>query len=103
VKKVNCWEFKKCGRQPGGLHETDLGICPATVDRRLNGVHGGTNAGRACWVLAGTMCGGKIQGTFAQKYENCEACEFFKTVKKEEGSSYDLSIVLLNKLRAFEA
>ncbi|MBI5102871.1 MAG: hypothetical protein HZB33_13690 [Nitrospirae bacterium] len=67
----------------------------------LAGVHGGKNAGRACWVLAGTMCGGKVQGTFAQKYANCEVCDFFRSVKEEEGSAYELSIVLLGKTKAF--
>jgi len=62
--KLNCWEFKKCGRQPEGVHEHNLGTCPAPLERMLDGVHGGKNAGRACWVLAGTMCGGKVQGTF---------------------------------------
>jgi hypothetical protein len=23
--KINCWEFKKCGRQPGGHKEKELG------------------------------------------------------------------------------
>lgn len=100
--KQNCWEFKKCGRQEGGEHVHDLGVCPAATEQRLNGVHVGKNAGRACWVVAGTMCGGKVQGTFAHKYENCETCDFFKAVKKEESSKYQLSIVLLNKLKAFE-
>ncbi len=100
-KKRNCWEFKGCERQPGGKKVEQFGVCPATTDERLHSVHGGKNAGRACWILAGTMCGGKVQGTFAQKYENCELCDFFKTVKEEEGSEYELSIVLLNKIRAF--
>jgi hypothetical protein len=98
-RKLNCWEFKRCERQPGGRKAAELGVCPAAVDERLHGVHGGKNAGRACWVLAGTMCGGKVQGTFAQKYDNCESCEFFRTVKEEEGPSYNLSIVLLRKIR----
>ncbi|GBE00072.1 hypothetical protein BMS3Abin07_02118 [bacterium BMS3Abin07] len=46
--KLNCWEFKRCGRQPGGEHEIDLGVCPATVEGRLDGVHDGVTAGRAC-------------------------------------------------------
>ena len=100
--KQNCWEFKKCGRQEGGARVNDLGICPATAERRLDGIHGGKKAGRACWVVAGTMCGGKVQGTFARKCENCEVCDFFKAVKEEEQSAYELSIVLLNKIRAFE-
>ncbi len=99
--KQNCWEFKKCGREPGGKHVGDFGVCPAAVDDRLQGIHGGKNAGRACWVMAGTLCGGKVQGTFAQKYSNCEVCDFFKAVKKEENGTYQMSIVLLNKLKAF--
>ncbi len=98
--KKSCWEFKNCGRQEGGEYVHDFGICPATVEQKLNGVHGGKNAGRACWVVAGTMCGGRVQGTFAQKYETCETCDFFRAVKKEEGSSYELSLVLLNRMKA---
>jgi len=101
-KKLNCWEFKKCGRQPGGEKAKELGVCPATIYEELDGVHDGDNAGRSCWILAGTMCGGKVQGTFAQKYENCELCDFFRSVKEEEGAAYQLSIVLLNKVKAFK-
>jgi hypothetical protein len=101
-KHLNCWEFKKCGREPGGNKAKELGICPAAIDERLHGVHGGKNAGRACWVLAGTMCGGKVQGTFAQKNQNCAICDFFKTVKEEEHSAYELSIVLLNRIKSFK-
>ncbi|RJR14735.1 MAG: PAS domain S-box protein [Nitrospiraceae bacterium] len=31
-----------------------------------------------CWQVAGTYCGGQIQGAFAQKYDNCAACEVYK-------------------------
>lgn len=99
--KQNCWEFKKCGREPGGKNVQEFGICPATTDERLKGVHGGKSAGRACWVLAGTLCGGNVQGTFAQKYKNCEVCDFFKKVRQEENGGYQMSIVLLNKLKVF--
>jgi hypothetical protein len=99
--KQNCWEFKGCGRNPGGVHVGHLGICPTAQEHRLNGVHGGENAGRACWIVAGTMCGGRVQGTFAQKYKHCELCDFFWAVKAEEGPAYELSIVLLNKMRVF--
>jgi protein gp37 len=82
--KQNCWEFKKCGRQPGGQKVADLGVCPATVHQPLDGAHEGKNAGRSCWVVAGSLCGGKIQGTYAQKLNNCWRCEFMNMVKKEE-------------------
>ena len=99
MKKINCWEFKKCGRIPGGEHEHDLGICPVVQEKRLDGVHHGENAGRACWVVAGTLCGGKVQGTFAKKYEHCEKCDFFAAVEKEESYDYLLSVHLLKKLK----
>lgn len=82
--KENCWEFKKCGREPGGSKVKQLGICPVTTYIDLNGAHEGKNAGRACWVVAGSLCGGRIQGTFAQKLHNCWRCEFMNAVKKEE-------------------
>jgi hypothetical protein len=97
--KLNCWEFKKCGRQPGGTFEKVLGTCPATLEERLDGAHDGTNAGRACWVVAGTLCKGEMQGTYAQKFRNCEACDFYLSVKSEEFPNFMLSMVLLSKLR----
>jgi hypothetical protein len=81
---MNCWEFKKCGRQEGGIMADVLGVCPAFTESRLNGVHGGTNSGRACWIIAGTFCGGKVQGTFAEKELSCLGCDFYKLVRKEE-------------------
>jgi len=82
--KANCWEHKKCGRQPGGHKAAELGICPVTTYSELNGAHGGKNAGRACWAIAGSLCGGKIQGTYAQKLNNCWRCDFMNSVKREE-------------------
>jgi len=82
--KQNCWEFMKCGRQPGGSHMDDLGPCPVVTYAALNNVHGGTNAGRACWVVSGSLCGGRVQGNEDQKRTACWECKFFKAVKKEE-------------------
>jgi len=99
LKKINCWEAKKCGRIKGGEHEKDLGICPVSTEKRLDGLHGGDHAGRACWVVAGSFCGGKVQGTFASKFEQCEKCDFYQAVKREEGAKYEMSILLLSKLK----
>ena len=65
---MNCWEFKKCGRESGGLKASELGICPAYPDN-------GTQCARA----AGTLCGGKVQGSFASKLVNCMQCDFYKS------------------------
>jgi len=62
--------------------------CPATQEARFDGVHDGVNAGRTCWVVAGTMCGGEPQGTFAKKCINCIDCDFYQLVKEEEGANF---------------
>jgi hypothetical protein len=97
-RKANCWEFKKCGRQEGGEHARFLGVCPSSTEKRLDGVHGGTNAGRACWVVTGTYCRGETQGTFAQKFISCVACDFYLHVKKGENQDFQLAPILLRKL-----
>jgi hypothetical protein len=66
--EVKCWEYMKCGR------DKDASLkCPSYP-----------NFGRVCWAVAGTFCEGKVQGTFAQKYENCKKCEFYKKVRGGE-------------------
>jgi len=99
-KKLNCWEAKKCGREPNGAKAAELGVCPVTVESKLDGTHGGRHAGRACWVVAGSLCGGKVQGTFAAKFENCENCDFYAKVRQEEYPDFKYSSVLLAKLRS---
>jgi len=97
--KKNCWEFKGCGREPGGTKTGELGICPASTSNRLHGVHDGRNAGRTCWVVAGTHCGGTVQGTFAQKFDNCSKCTFYAQVKQDETPKFLLSATLLSMMR----
>jgi len=83
-KALNCWEYKQCGREPGGQHAEQSGVCPAAPEKSMDGMHRGDNAGRACWVIAGTYCGGEVQGVFAAKIKDCAACDFFKRVVAEE-------------------
>jgi hypothetical protein len=82
--KKNCWEFKQCGRETGGVNADTLGVCPASTAEGLEGIHGGKNAGRACWMVAGTYCRGKTSGTFISKYKDCKECDFYKHVREEE-------------------
>ncbi len=86
MEKKNCWEIKKCGREPGGSNVRELGTCPAATDTTSDGTNSGKNAGRICWAIAGTFCGGKVQGDFAQKSISCMTCEVFKQIKAEEGA-----------------
>lgn len=97
--KQNCWEVKKCGREKGGSRADELGVCPAATDKRFNGFHDGKNAGRCCWVVAGTYCEGKVQGTFAAKIDDCIQCEFYKKVVDEEGSEFLFARQIHKKLK----
>jgi two-component system, cell cycle sensor histidine kinase and response regulator CckA len=65
---MNCWEFKKCGREKGGVNERDLGACPSWPDN-------GTNCAR----VGGTLCGGEVQGSFAKKFDDCLMCDFYRS------------------------
>lgn len=100
MEKLNCWEFMKCGREEGGSKAEELGVCPAAKETLGNGLNDGVNAGRICWVIAGTLCGGETQGQFVYKYENCLKCEFYKYVDEEEGLSNRLSDILRNLIES---
>ncbi len=88
--KVNCWEYTKCERHPGGSQVEERGICPAAIDTVHDGTNGGKNAGRYCWKVAGTLCDDKPVGTFAAMMRNCSACHFYNFVKQEEQGNYIL-------------
>jgi eukaryotic-like serine/threonine-protein kinase len=84
-KRINCWEYMKCGREAGGDKVTDLGVCIAASDTSYDGLNSGTCGGRICWAVAGTFCEGKIQGPFSEKRQTCLSCDFYKQVQEEEG------------------
>jgi len=94
MKKINCWEFKQCGRELGGKN-VFFELCPTATYILLDGVHGGINAGRACWTVTGTLCEGEVQGTFAEKKKYCGHCDFYLTVKTEEAENFQTTLSLL--------
>lgn len=72
----HCWEIKDCGREKGGSRVAELGECPASKQEM----------GHSCWVIAGTLCGGTVQGTFAEKEGNCMACEVYQRYNRATGA-----------------
>jgi hypothetical protein len=98
LRKLNCWEWKRCGRQPGGEYTSEFGVCPAATESRLDGAHGGANGGRACWVVAGTLCRGFVEGDYAKKLPSCLVCDFYGTVRKQEGEDWIWANSLLKNL-----
>jgi len=93
--KQNCWEYFQCGREPGGKKVGELGLCPAAEAERLNGVHDGKNAGRACWVVPGTDCNEDLTETSVDNIKMCTDCEFYRQVKGEERSKFVFTGLLL--------
>ncbi len=85
---LNCWEYKKCGREPGEVKVTDMGVCPAAIDAQVDGLNRGSKGGRVCWMVTGTFCGGQVQGKFAKNVLSCMNCDFYQTVRAEEGDQF---------------
>jgi len=86
---MNCWEFKKCGRQKGGDKADELGVCPAYPDH-----------GRSCARVSGTMCDDTVQGDFVYKFPTCIRCEYYKSshydksyLKEEAGYTFENTCV----------
>ncbi len=88
MEKQNCWQLARCGRESGGARVGEMGICPASVERSLDGLNAGVNGGRICWVVSGTFCNGEIQGTAARKEMLCRFCDVYRAVKEQEGPDF---------------
>ena len=59
-KNMHCWNYNDCG------HGKDS-LCPA-VDEK---------AGRECWLVAKTICGGNVHGKHTERIKSCEGCSFY--------------------------
>ena len=78
-----------------GENADTMGICPAAYEIRLDDIHDGICAGRACWVVPGTLCNDHTQGSFEQKIKHCGECDFYNYVKEHEGDKLLPTFVLL--------
>jgi len=71
-----CWVLMECGREEGGRNEGLLGECVASKE----------GLGHSCWIIAGTLCRGRVQGTFAEKKGICIHCQVFRLYHRSLGS-----------------
>ena len=79
MRLPHCWEIKGCGRERGGSKVAEFGECPASNQAM----------GHSCWAVAGTLCGGKVQGSFADKEQGCVACEVYERYSRANGLDKD--------------
>lgn len=79
----HCWQLQNCS-------ET---ACPAYKNE----------CGR-CWLIAGTLCGGEVQGKFADKYTSCTECEVYRRATGADRVTQlrELVIALIHSLRVRE-
>jgi hypothetical protein len=96
---VNCWEFKKCEREPGGKLANTEGVCPAAVYRAADGYLGGQNGGCACAFITGTFCEELLQGTYRDKSKDCWDCEFYRMLRHEHGAAFSMPAFALHLLK----
>lgn len=99
--KINCWEYKKCGREPGGVNSSNGNVCPASIEALADGINRGTNAGRCCWAICGTFCDGSKQGNKTDKLKKCVECDFFKKVQEEEQRCFTIFSEVLSRQNKF--
>ncbi|MBI4838782.1 MAG: response regulator [Nitrospirae bacterium] len=59
---ATCWEVKNCKYKD----------CPVFGQRNIR-----------CWQIAGTHCGGNVQGVFAKKFGACEKCSIYQDSIKD--------------------
>ena len=72
----NCWDILKCERQKNGKKVNEYGECIASKEE----------LGHSCWAIAGTLCGGMVQGDATEKRQNCIRCEVFKLYHRSVGT-----------------
>ena len=86
--KLNCWEFKNCGRESVETTTHELGVCPAAINREVDGANSGVNGGRICWAIAGTLGQSEdaktCTATFSEKIVDCIMCDFYQYVLEHE-------------------
>ncbi|MFW3145826.1 MAG: two-CW domain-containing protein [Thermoplasmatota archaeon] len=80
----NCWEIKRCGREPGGERASDLGICPASRNSELDCMNSGECAGRACWRIKEPIMGGTLLPHWSDPDRDCLVCPVLVKVRNEE-------------------
>jgi len=68
-----CWEFKACGREPGGTNAEREGVCDAA---RLDST--------ACWITAGPQSA-DVEGrcTAVLEGQDCEECDYYRYFMRE--------------------
>jgi hypothetical protein len=75
----------QCGREPGGKYKNKYETCPVSTKAVANGLNGGENGGRICWIIAESGCKCKVKCSVRNVRHSCFQCEFRYKIMAEEG------------------
>ena len=90
--RMNCWEYMASGRHRDGSGKEGCSQCPVPQMTNYDGINGGRNGGRACWIITGTLGDRDVQMTFSHKLATCLKCNVYIAIKEEEGDNLCLPI-----------
>lgn len=99
MKKMNCWEFNKCGREPDGENVAEFGVCPAATFELADGFCGGVNGGRVCSFISKLFyldCNEarrlSLKDVLIDKKTTwCEGCGFYEVLYDESNGEFSMS------------
>ena len=89
--KLNCWEYKSCGREPGGLIAEQDGICPVSQAFDQDGINNGQAGGRICWRIYNRLAGLPSDRDLPVLIP-CKRCDFYRRVVFEEAEDIALPL-----------
>jgi hypothetical protein len=91
--KLNCWEFKNCGREKSGLMVPILGECPVPGSMKFDGLNNGQGAGRACWMVDRAPL--RLRAGRSTCSSRCCTCDFYKRVvfEQKENTRYKFTSI----------
>jgi hypothetical protein len=95
TQKLNCWQFKNCGREKDGLLVETLGECPVSTTLKFDGMNEGRGAGRMCWMVPDSAC--RQEPAKLGLFYRCHTCDFYRRVlfEQEENMACKFDTVLV--------
>ncbi|MEW6054538.1 MAG: two-CW domain-containing protein [Nitrospirota bacterium] len=86
---MNCWEYKRCGKEHHDPEADAPAVCAAATDERFDRINHGTNGGRVCWLIRQIRAERKKKSI---AITHCCRCDFFRLVEKQEGLHFFVSM-----------
>ncbi|MBD3402113.1 hypothetical protein GF420_04405 [candidate division GN15 bacterium] len=82
-RKLNCWEFRDCGRERNGVLADVKGVCPVALALEYDGMNDGQAGGRVCWMIRRCPVTASAFPP-GERTSDCHLCTFYRRVAHEE-------------------